>query len=110
MQSVTLVLPAMYADHHVTAVRKTLTDRPGVIDVQASAARRSVLVRYDEGQISDDQLVSALAEAGYPRDDQIEAEDVPKPHQDGSAWYTVIDRTTTTIIKDREMAGDFRRY
>ena len=110
MQTMTLVLPAMYADHHVMSVRKTLTDTPGVIDVQASAARRSVLVRYDEEQVSEDRLVSALAEAGYQSDEHIESGDFPMPHQDGSAWHTVIGRTTTTITKDREMAGDFRRY
>ena len=34
----------------------------------------------------------------------------PKRHEDGSAWYLVLDRKTTTERKDREMAGDFRRY
>ena len=36
--------------------------------------------------------------------------DFPKRHEDGSAWCTVLGRKTTIKRKDREMAGDLRRY
>jgi excisionase family DNA binding protein len=44
MENALLNVPAMYADHHVIAVRNILTAMPGVADVWASSAWRQVQV------------------------------------------------------------------
>jgi len=110
MQQTVVNVPAMWADHHVLIVRKALLDLKGVNEVQASSARRSVLVKFDEKATSLEAVQQALAAAGYSQDEAPSIGDFPKRHEDGSAWHTVLDRRTTTEQKDREMAGDFRRY
>jgi len=110
MNSTIIDVPAMYADHHVLKVRQALLDIEGVGEVVASAARRKVAVSFDEKAASPEALRAALATAGYPPDQLPEMIEFPKRHEDGSAWYTVLNRITVTEIKDREMAGDFRRY
>jgi copper chaperone CopZ len=109
MNQVILSLPGMYGDHHVLRVRAALSGVKGVSDVIASAARRSVAVDYDEAVTSSDAIRTVLEEAGYSSLEAAPAT-LPKRHQDGSAWFTVLGRITTTERKDREMAGDFRRY
>jgi copper chaperone CopZ len=47
MTSVTIDLPAMYADHHVVEVRRILFEIPGVKAVDASSAFQVVKVEYD---------------------------------------------------------------
>jgi copper chaperone CopZ len=106
----TFELPTMYADHHVTRVREVLLERPGVSEVVASAAARQVRVRCDESVVSEQELAAALASAGYEPGVEPASLTFAQPHQDGSTWYVVTDRTTKTERKDREMAGDFRRY
>jgi copper chaperone CopZ len=65
MERVTLDVPAMYADHHVLAVREALSALPGVADAYASAAFQQVVVTYDPGRVSREQIEMALAECGY---------------------------------------------
>jgi len=103
-------VPAMYADHHVLRLREALLGVQGVSEVTASAARRTVAVRYDETAISEEGVREAVASAGYGPEQAPTINEFPKRHEDGSAWYLVLDRKTVTEIKDREMAGDFRRY
>ena len=103
-------VPAMYGDHHVVAVRRALLGIDGVSEVQASAARRRVAVRFDEAVTSAEVIRESLVTAGYPPDQMVHMNEFPKPHEDGSAWFTVLGRKTVTERKDREMAGDFRRY
>ena len=110
MQQKVINVPAMWADHHVLVVRKALQDLKGVKEVQASSARRSVLVKFDEKASSVEDIEKALTTAGYSPGEAPPVSEFPKRHEDGSAWYTVLDRKTATDTKDREMAGDFRRY
>lgn len=100
----------MYGDHHVLRVREALLSLTGVDEVIASSARRRVAVRFDEKATSADAIRAALEGAGYTPDAALALHQFPKRHEDGSAWFTVLERKTTTEIKDREMAGDFRRY
>ena len=65
MQTLTVNLPAMYGDHHVTEVRRLLMALPGVDDVYASSAFRVVEVTYDPAKINDLQISVKLDEAGY---------------------------------------------
>ena len=110
MKNIVIDVPAMYADHHVLRVREALLGIQGVGEVVASSARRTVAVSFDEKATSLEAIRDALSSAGYPPEQMPEMIEFPKRHEDGSAWYTVLDRITITERKDREMAGDFRRY
>lgn len=110
MKKILVSVPTMYADHHVLRLREALLAVAGVSEVRASAATRSAAVEYDETVTSEEAIQGAAAEAGYPPDAAQEPGTFPERHKEGSAWYTVIQRTTTTERRDREMAGDFRRY
>ncbi len=110
MKRVVVPVPGMYGDHHVLRVRETLQAVQGVTDVTASAARRQVAVQFDETVTSEQAVGEALVAAGYPSDAAVVAYEGPERHKDGSSWYVMSVRSTTTENKDREMAGDFRRY
>ena len=110
MKSLTLAVPAMYADHHVLRVRDALLGLSGVVEVVASASRRQVALDYEEGGIGPEEIAQALADAGYPPERELALGRLPKPSEDGSPWYTILPRVTTTEMKDLEMSGDFRRY
>ena len=110
MKNLVLDVPGMYGDHHVLVVREVLLGLGGVSQVTASAGRRKVAVGFDEKVTSAEAIQEALASAGYTQDGPLASAHFPKRHEDGSEWNLVVDRTTVTEIKDREMAGDFRRY
>jgi copper chaperone CopZ len=109
MKQIVFDVPGMYGDHHTMKVRELLLGTTGVTDVTASAARRKVAVAFDEAQLSAEKIQEALAAAGYSEDPSV-LDGLPKRHKDGSAWNTLGDRSTVTERKDREMAGDHRRY
>jgi copper chaperone CopZ len=110
MQQIILDVPAMYGDHHVMRVRQVLLEAEGVKDVTASGARRKVAVQFDEKATSADAITKALLSAGYDPGEIPAPHIYPERHKDGSEWHSVSARITTTERKDREMAGDFRRY
>jgi copper chaperone CopZ len=110
MKVAVIAVPAMYADHHVLRLREALLGVKGITEVIASAARRTVAVHFDETVISDEGVREAVASAGYGPEQTPAMSEFPERHKDGSAWYLVLNRSTVTEHKDREMAGDFRRY
>jgi copper chaperone CopZ len=57
--------PALYGDHHVVEVRRILLELPGVEDVFASSSFHSVEVTYNPEKLVEEQIESAIAEAGY---------------------------------------------
>jgi|SRR5512139_873146 copper chaperone CopZ len=65
METKTFEVPALYADHHVTEVRKILLELEGVKDVYASSAFQIVEVTYDETKINDLEIAVKLDDAGY---------------------------------------------
>lgn len=65
METKTFEVPALYADHHVTEVRRILLELEGVTDVYASSAFQIVEVKYDETKINDLEIALKLDEAGY---------------------------------------------
>jgi len=104
----TLPIPSMYADHHVTAVRKALNAVSGVQDVQASAALKEVTIKHTK-DVTDKALVEVLEKAGY----QVGAEELveQEPSCFGDpAWYGCGSRCTRTEDADLAMSGDFRMY
>lgn len=74
METITIDLPKMYGDHHVTEVRSMLLAMPGVEDVYASSAFRVVRARIDPVKVSEADLRAKLEAAGYLGEQPIEAE------------------------------------
>ena len=74
MEKLTLDLPAMYGDHHVTDVRRMLLELPGISEVYASSAFQVVEVTFDPAQIDAQRITARLNEAGYttPLDTPVE--------------------------------------
>jgi copper chaperone CopZ len=104
----TLQVPSMYADHHVTTVRKALSSLSGVQDVQASAAFREVTVKHS-AEVTKKALVEALDKAGYQVGAEGQADQEPSRLGD-PAWYACAPRRIKTDRVDLEMSGDFRKY
>lgn len=65
MQTRVFETPALYGDHHVSEVQNILRVLSGIESVYASSAFRAIEVKYDESQITDEQIASRLEEAGY---------------------------------------------
>jgi len=66
METLTLDLPSMYADHHVLRVRDALSALKGVKDVYASSAWQQVMISYDPKALQAGEIEEALKSAGYP--------------------------------------------
>ncbi len=111
MENALLSVPAMYADHHVVAVRNALLAMPGIADVLASSAWRQVQVAYDPALLSVQDISQALEQAGYPVG-QDEAMPAPTPglSTKDPAWDVLGARVTETNQSDLTMSGEFRRY
>jgi copper chaperone CopZ len=65
MDTTTIELPAMYADHHVQEVRRILLGMTGVEDVYASSSFHVAEIMYDPEKVGSEALVGALDKAGY---------------------------------------------
>jgi len=65
MKKLTIDLPGMYGDHHVTEVRKILLELPGVAEVYASSCFLVAEVTYDPSLITADAITARLDGAGY---------------------------------------------
>jgi copper chaperone CopZ len=65
METKTFETPALYADHHVTEVRRILLELKGVVEVYASSAFQVIEVTYDKTKINDLEIAVKLDEAGY---------------------------------------------
>jgi copper chaperone CopZ len=108
MNTISLTLPAMYADHHVTKVRQTLMQLNGVENVIASSAFKTVLVSFD-GKVTQDDIVNALTRAGYAPGELELIERTPD-HTSDPAWDVLAPRIVTTSKVDLQMSGEFRKY
>src|SRR5512146_2775852 len=65
MEKITFTVPALYADHHVTNVKRLLSPIAGVENVIASSAFKEVTVEFDPSKTSQAALTKALTDAGY---------------------------------------------
>jgi copper chaperone len=65
MISVTLTVPDMSCGHCKAAVEGELNGLSGVESSNADVEKGTVAVRYDEGRVSNEQLIEAIEEAGY---------------------------------------------
>lgn len=109
MKTFALTVPAMYADHHVTAVKRLLMPQAGVEQVNASAAFKQVVVTYDEAKTSAESLTQVLAAAGYAPGEESVVETSPYATPD-VAWEKLGVRSTETNQVDLQLSGEFRKY
>ncbi len=65
MERLTLVLPALYGDHHVAPVRRALERLEGVSELTISPAAHQVWMSFDPGRQSSASIEQALAHIGY---------------------------------------------
>ena len=79
-------IPTMFGDHHVREVRRILIDLPGIDDIYASSSFHFLQLDYDESQVSEEKIISALEEAGYlgeflsPRETSLAANETVEPN------------------------------
>lgn len=107
MEQLALIVPGMWADHHVAAVRALFQAMEGVAVVDASAMNATLRLKFDSAKTDPQRIASQLEQAGYPAGEhpEIEASPSSKP-----AWATAGVRVTTTDPSDLAMSGDHRKY
>ena len=111
METATLPVPTMYADHHVLKVRQLLAKQEGIGNIHASSAFKQLTVEYDPAVISPEVIVQTLEAAGYPVKDSDGLEPPPRPPRTGDpAWKRLDMRMIQTNMIDIEMSGEFRKY
>jgi copper chaperone CopZ len=110
MEKVTFSVPAMWADHHVLAVRDALGRVDGVKEVVASSLFKDVLVKYDPAAVDAERLAGALEAAGYEAARPPTLPTHPDRINDASDWFQFQERVTETDLRDLEMSGDHRKY
>jgi excisionase family DNA binding protein len=113
MEELVLGVPAMWADHHVLAVRTALLALAGVETVDASSAFKTVRVAYNPDRTSTTIIVKALIGSGYPPTGFDVNEPVEIPVSNGKAdpsWAKLGMRMIETSPVDMAMSGEFRKY
>jgi copper chaperone CopZ len=107
MEQLALIVPGMWADHHVIAVRRLFHETEGIEVVGASAMDATLRLEYDPAKTDPQKIAAQLEQAGYPIGEPPEAEAAPsnKP-----AWATAGVRVTATDAVDLAMSGDHRKY
>jgi copper chaperone CopZ len=68
MERLVMNIPALYGDHHTTAVRRLLEPMDGVAEIHASPAARQLVVKYYPTVVSREEIIKALADEGYVAD------------------------------------------
>jgi copper chaperone CopZ len=107
MERTTFVIPGMWADHHVLAVRDVLGGLAGVSNVYASAMDKEVSLELDAKATSPEAVAKTLAAAGYAPGELPESGPAPR---NKVAWATCGYRVTCSNLADQAMSGDFRKY
>jgi copper chaperone CopZ len=107
MEQLALIVPGMWADHHVITVRGLLRDADGVAVTGASAMDATVRLEYDPDTTDPERIAAELEQAGYPIGRAADAE---APPTDKPAWATAGVRVTATDPADLTMSGDHRKY
>jgi copper chaperone CopZ len=107
MEQLALIVPGMWADHHVIAVRGLLRDVEGVEVTGASAMDATLRLEYDPATTDPQRIGAQLEQAGYAPG---EAPTGGAPPTDKPAWLTTGVRVTVTDPADLTMSGDHRKY
>ncbi len=107
MEQLALIVPGMWADHHVIAVRGLFREEEGVEVIGASAMDATLRLEYDPAKTDPQRIAARLDQAGYTTGEQSDAE---APPTDKPAWLTAGVRVTATDPADLTMSGDHRKY
>lgn len=108
MERVTLQVPSMYADHHVTAIKRTLGELAGVSGIEASAAFKLLEVSFDPDLVTSSAIREHLVEMGHRFEEEVPPQG---PVDEGDpAWRATGPRDTSTDPVEVEMSGEFRLY
>ena len=107
MEQLALIVPGMWADHHVIAVRGLFREVEGVDVTGASAMDATLRLEYDPAKTDPQRIAAQLEQAGYPTG---EAPAADAPPTDKPAWLTAGVRVTATDPADLTMSGDHRKY
>ncbi len=100
METRSFEAPALFADHHVTEVRRILLELTGVTDVYASSAFQTIEVSFDPEKVKADEIAAALQEAGYLGDVPMLVETgqaMEKKEGDGYFRHTAVYETVKTV-------------
>jgi copper chaperone CopZ len=100
METKTFEAPALFADHHVTEVRRILLEMTGVVDVYASSAFQTIEVTFDPEKIRAEAIATRLEEAGYLGEVPMMAESgtaVERKDGDGFFRHTAVYETVKTV-------------
>ncbi|MEW6027970.1 MAG: heavy-metal-associated domain-containing protein [Chloroflexota bacterium] len=101
METKTFEAPALYADHHVTEVRRILLGLAGVSEVYASSSFQTIEVTFDPKKIKAEQVEACLREAGYLDDLPTLAEPevaTVKKEGDGVFRHTAVYETVKGTV------------
>ena len=66
MEQLALIVPGMWADHHVIAVRGLFRDTEDVQVTGASAMDATLRLEYDPAKTDPQKIAAQLEQAGYP--------------------------------------------
>jgi copper chaperone CopZ len=109
MDKLTLDLPAMYGDHHVSEVRRILLELPGVQSVYASSAFQVAEITYEPAQIDSAAITARLDKAGYLGDLSTPSETgqpAASPEERSSALrHTVAYQQTGKVVGFAQNVG-----
>ncbi len=107
MEQLALIVPGLWADHHVIAVRGLFRDADGIEVTGASAMDATLRLEYDPAKTDPQRIAARLEQAGYTIG---EAPAADAPPTDKPAWLTAGVRVTVTDPADLTMSGDHRKY
>jgi copper chaperone CopZ len=100
METRSFAAPALFADHHVTEVRRILLELTGVSDVYASSAFQLIEVTFDPEKTGAEDIAARLKETGYLDEIPLRAEPgiaSVKVAGDSAFRHTVALETVKTI-------------
>ncbi|MCB9453011.1 MAG: heavy-metal-associated domain-containing protein [Anaerolineaceae bacterium] len=103
METITVETKALYADHHVTEVRRILLEIPGVMEVYASSAFQAIQIGYDPMQVDEARITAVLDDAGYLLDLMLPEESGNPAY--GSEQSDTFFRHTSAYAQTRMTVG-----
>jgi copper chaperone len=66
MEQVTLTAPDISCDHCINAIKKSVTELPGVEWVSGDPEKKQVVLRYEPATTPLTKITAAMEEEGYP--------------------------------------------
>jgi copper chaperone CopZ len=112
METKSFDAPALYADHHVSEVRRLLLELTGVSEVYASSAFQVIEVKFDPDQIKPEQIEARLQEAGYLGEIPMLIETgiaVEKKEGEGIFRHTAVYETVKTTVSFAQRVDSDKR-